>query len=797
MHRHLPLLPATVLPGRTTRVTALLVGLAFSLSTVVAQPAPAEPPAEQDKRAQATDQAPPAPNPVEELASIIAKYAAAKPLSPGPHDGMVAALAARLLTNSHYLRRELDAEMSERFFKRYFDLLDPVHIHFLQTDLKEFAPYRKSMADMVLRLGDTSPANEIFARFVQRIDQRVALVADLLRTNQFEFTGNDRYTPNRKEADWPGDLEEARSLWRQHLRYEYLQEKLNKQKPDQILKTLSSRYKRLLKSWGELDNEDVLQLHLTALAQAYDPHSDYMGKSQLENFAINMKLSLFGIGALLRMDDDYCKIESLTPGGPAARSKKLKPNDRIIAVQQKGGEPVDVVGWKLPKVVELIRGPKGTEVTLTIIPADAADPSERRTFTLVRDEIKLEDQEAKARIIDMPNGAGETTRLGVIDLPSFYATFEIGGPKNPDLVSAKDRSTPKSTTADVQQLIKKLVNENVRGMILDLRRNGGGSLEEAIKLTGLFIHEGPIVQVKDATGDIIVESDPDRGLAYDGPLVVLTSRFSASASEILAAALQDYGRALIVGDNSTHGKGTVQTIIELNRFSRFPRSYNPGALKVTIRKFYRANGESTQLRGVTPDIVLPSVANYLDVGESAQQYALAWDTIPSARFEKLQIIAPMLDELKKRTEARQAKDREFAFVREDIELYRKLQADKSVSLNEEQRLKEKEEAEARAKARKAERSAVPESAAKVYEITLKLANQPGLPPPVASTNQPPTTAEEKMDDQTPNQVADADGDEESKTPAIDVTIEEAKRILIDLIELSSGVGRRPAVTAQK
>jgi carboxyl-terminal processing protease len=319
---------------------------------------------------------------------------------------------------------------------------------------------------------------------------------------------------------------------------------------------------------------------------------------------------------------------------------------------------------------------------------------------------------------------------------------------------------------------------------LDLRRNGGGSLEEAIKLTGLFIGEGPIVQVKDADGDIVVEFDRDPSISYDGPLIVLTSRFSASASEILAAALQDYGRALIVGDKSTHGKGTVQTIYELNRFARFPRSYNPGALKVTIRKFYRANGESTQLRGVTPDIVLPSVANYLDVGESAQEYALAWDTISPAKFVKLNRIAPIVDELRRRSEERQAKDPEFAYVREDIELYRKVQAENSISLNEEKRIKEKEEAEARSKARNGERKARPRLDEKVYEITLKLAGQPGLPPAVGTTNEAPSTVEGKVEQETPSSATTGDEEgEESKAPPVDANLEEAKRILIDLIKL--------------
>jgi carboxyl-terminal processing protease len=732
-------------------------------------------------------------DPFAELITLATKYATPMPLLPGPYDGGVASLTARMLTNTHYLRRPVDAEMSERFLRRYFDLLDPLHLHFVEPDLKEFEKSRDKLAELTMHRGDTSPANEMHARLIQRMDQRVQLVTGLLRTNQFDFTGDDRYTPNRRDAPWPKDLDEARTLWRQHLRYEYLQEKLNKQKPDQILKTLSGRYKRLLKSWGELDNEDVLQIYLTALAQAYDPHSDYMGKAQLDSFAISMKLSLFGIGALLRAEDDYCKIESLVPGGPAERSKKIKPNDRIIGVQQKGGEPVDVVGWKLIKVVELIRGPKGTEVTLTIIPSDAADPSERRTITLVRDEIKLEDQEAKAKILDLPGPEGKVSRVGIIDLPSFYADMDLGGPKSPDLAGANAPGAPKSTTADVARLLKKLTSEKVGGIILDLRHNPGGSLEEAIRLTGLFIREGPIVQVKEANGDIQVHSDPDDELRYDGPLVVLTGRFSASASEILAAAIQDHGRAPVVGDSSTHGKGTVQAIYELNRFGRFPKGSTPGALKVTIRKFYRPNGESTQLRGVIPDIVLPSVANYLDVGESAQDYALPWDTIPAAPdLKKLGRVQAVADELRRRTEVRQASDKDFAYLRDDIELFRKLQVDKSVSLNETQRLKEKEETDARAKSRKTERKARPDPGAKVYEITLKNADQPGLPPPVAKTNEPPaiataaaTAAATKADETDPKTAKETDAEPEEKAPAVDVSLEEAKRILLDLIELST------------
>lgn len=732
-----------------------------------------------------------AADPVTDLITFSSKYTTVVPFVPGPYDGKVATLTAKMLQRTHYSREAMNDAMSARFLHRYLELLDPMHIHFVQADLREFERYGNTLDDLTIRQGNTSPANAIFARFLQRVEQRVEFVAGLMREEKFEFTSDDRYTPNRKDATCPTNLDEARQVWRQHLRYEYLQEKLNKQKPEQIIKTLSNRYKRLLRSWGELDSDDVLQLYLTSLANAYDPHSDYMGKAQLENFAISMKLSLFGIGALLRAEDDYCKIESLVPGGPAARSGKIKPNDRVISVQQKGEEPIDVVGWKLTKIVEMIRGPKGTEVSLVLIPGDAADPSERRSVTLIRDEIKLEDQEAKAKLIEVPaEGAASPLRLGIIDLPSFYASFDLG--------SSKGKSEPRSTTADVAKLVKKLVAEKVGGLILDLRRNGGGSLEEAIRLTGLFIREGPVVQVRDADGDVTVENDPDPGLLYDGPLVVLTSRFSASASEILAAALQDHGRAVVVGDSSTHGKGTVQTIYELNRFGPFIDSYNPGALKVTIRKFYRANGASTQLKGVTPDLVLPSVANYMEVGESAQELALPWDTIASAKFEKLNLVQPWIEELRRRSEARQSTSQDYTYVREDIDLYRKALADKSVSLNESVRLKEKEDADARVKARKEERKGRPQSTAKVYEVTLKLADQPGLPEPAGATNQPPhlagTTTPAAPSAADPDDAAgETDEDAEDRGPVIDVALEEAERILQDFVQLSAGTLQPAAI----
>lgn len=760
--------------------TLLTAGAFTDATPPAAEPAPASAPQ--------LAVSPQAPDAVSDLITFTTKYDQIVPFEPGPFDRNVARLAAQVLSSMHYSRHPLDVEYARRFYERYLNILDPQRFHFTQEDLKEFDRYAERLAELTLDRGDTSPAHEIFARFLERLEQRVVLVAGMLKDNAFEFTSDERYTPNRKDAAWPATLDEARALWRQHLRYEYLQELLNKQKSEEITEKLAKRYKRLLRTIAEFDRDDVLQFYLTALANAYDPHSDYMGKAQLENFAISMKLALFGIGALLRSDDGYCTIESLTPNGPAERSKKLKPKDRIIAVQQAEGEPVDVVDMKLNKVVEMIRGPKGTEVTLTIIPGDAADSSERRTLTLTRDEIKLEDQEAKGKLFELPNPDGSTTRLGLIDLPSFYASFDIG--------RSTEKSQPRSTTDDVARLITKLVAEGAQGLVLDLRRNGGGSLEEAIRLTGLFIKDGPIVQVRDANGDLHTESDTDPDVAYDGPLLVLVSRFSASASEILAAALQDYGRALVVGDKQTHGKGTVQTIYELNKLSRRfpPPPYNPGALKVTIRKFYRANGESTQLRGMSPDIVLPSVANEMEVGEGMHAFPLPWDTIPSAPFTRLNRIRPVLDELSRRSEARVATDPDWGYVREDITLYREAQADKSVSLNYAQRLKEREEADNRAKQRKTERAARDNGQEKIYELTLKLAAQPGLPPAVGSTNAPPN----QPAPDTASQLASLDDEEaaEDQTPATDVALKEAKRILLDLIELAGVAPRTPPVAAK-
>jgi carboxyl-terminal processing protease len=698
-----------------------------------------------------------------------------KPLTPGPDDARIAVAAARVIEHFHYSQQPIDDRVASNFFDKYLDALDPNHLIFFQSDIAEFEKWRTKLDDLTLKAGDTSPAETIFNRFLQRFTQQVEYCTNLIATEKFAFKDNDRYTPNRKDLPRPKNLTEAKQMWRDRVRLEWLTEVLNKQKPAIIQDALSRRYTRTLRMLQEFDSDDVVQVYLTSLLHVYDPHSDYMGKASFENFNISMKLSLFGIGALLTSEDGYCKIKELMDG-PAKKSGQVKPNDKIIAVAQGTNEPVDVVDMKLNKVVELIRGPKGTQVRLTIVPVDAADLSTRKVVSLVRDEIKLEDQEAKAKLIELPGEKGQAAlRLGIIDLPSFYADLE-------------NRSEGrKSTTTDVAKLLKRLKDEKVAGVILDLRRNGGGSLEEAINLTGLFIKEGPVVQVKDPDGHVTVDKDTDSSVAYDGPLVVMTSRFSASASEIVAGALQDYGRALVVGDSSTHGKGTVQTLLRLNQFLRTTNEL--GAVKITIRKFYRASGSSTQLKGVVPDVILPSVNNHAEVGEASLPNALPWDTIESAKYQPVNIVPPLLPELRKRSDARVAADKDFAYLREEIERFKKMREEKTVSMNEEERWKEKKENEARAEARKKELRARSQPNYKTYEFTLKNVSTPGLPPPVAKTN---TLAAVKTNTVikavAPGEDEDEVAADDSDIPTIDITLEEGRRILQDLMALSGKNG---------
>ncbi|HEY4188030.1 MAG TPA: carboxy terminal-processing peptidase [Polyangia bacterium] len=676
-------------------------------------------------------------------------------------------LTTGILGQSQFAHHPLDTELAGKLVDHYLDALDGSHSLFLQSDLVEFSSYRAGLAAAMLAAGDTTAARAIFARYLQRLGQQVAYDDELLRTDRFDFAGHDSYLFDRRRAPRPADLTTARELWRQQLRADYLQEKLTDKPPGEIVTTLTRRHAQQLHTMKGYRDDEILEIYLDALAHVYDPHSDYLGREQLEDLSIAMNLSLFGIGASLDSSEGYCKVHELMPGGPALRSGLLKPGDRIIAVAQAGQPPVDIVNMPLSRAVQLIRGPKGSSVVLSVVSGPEGAAGLPRTVSLVRDEIKLEDQEAKARILDVPAGNGTTLRLGVIDLPSFYAEMGL-----------RAGGTHRSATADVARLLRKLEAEKVRGVVLDVRHNGGGSLEEAISLTGLFIRKGPVVQTRDPSGAIEVGTDDDGRVLYDGPLVLLTSRFSASATEILAGALQDYGRAVVVGDTSTFGKGTVQSIVGLASVmdkAGLPHAYDPGALKVTISKFYRPSGASTQLRGVASDIILPTPTDFADVSESALKNPLPWDVVPATAYERLDRVAPYLAALRQGSSRRVKSERDFAYLAGDVEQMAKNLATKSVSLNEAERRRELTSAKARREAYERDSRTLQGDRPIVYPVTLKNVDMPGLPSAVAA---------EKGNDPSLR------GGEDTGRPVSiggDVILDESVRILADYVAaLSAG-----------
>lgn len=678
-----------------------------------------------------------------------------------PTDANITRLTADLLEHSQFSHHRLDAELAAKFLNRYLDSLDPSHSLFFQSDVQTFDLFRPFLPTMTRREGDLTPERDIFKCYVERLGQRAAYVTNLLHDEKFDFTGRETYQFDRADAPRPADLDAARQLWREALRAEYLEEKLAGKKPADIVAILSGRYTRILQTTKKLRPDEILAIYLNALSHVYDPHSDYMGSEQMDDFSMAMNLSLYGIGATLRADDGYCRVNDLIPGGPAARSGLLKPGDRIVAVGQGKGKLVDIVEMPLTDAVKLIRGPKGSSVRLSLIPASAEDESARKIVTLVRDEVKLEDERARAQIIDLPQKGAEPLRLGVINLPSFYRSSD----------DAPGHAAPSSATADVAKLVRKLETEGVHGIVLDLRRNGGGSLREAITLTGLFVGEGPVVQTRELDGHTDVDQDIGASKLYDGPLIVLTSRFSASASEILAGALQDYGRAIIVGDKTTFGKGTVQTVIPLGAVmdeNHISHSIDPGALKVTIQKFYRPSGASTQLRGVEADIVLPSLSGVADVGEAKLKDPLPWDSIGSSDFTRDDRVTPYLRELRLRSAARVADDKDFAYLRDDIADLKKTLAEKSDDLNEGDRRHEQAAVKSKEQSRKDERAARKEIQPTTYDITVQNASAAGLPaavaPIVAAASPTISTFEDPG---------------ESKTPVADPDLREAERILAD------------------
>jgi carboxyl-terminal processing protease len=739
--------------------------------------------------------------------AIAAPLPAAKPEQDDGRLGEIAQTVGRMLESAHYSRQRLNQEVepgvtqARKALERYLELLDYNRLFFTQADIDEFISKHGEWIHEDILGGNLQPAYAIYDRFLRSVEDRVGKINALLDKG-FTFDSERTAQINRDKEPWPANEAEADRIWSDRLEAELLQAILAEQaleesaakkraeaeadgsevEPDEDapaapkrtpVETIRKRYERLLKTLQEETREDQANTFLSALAQSYDPHSEYMSQRALDNFNIQMGLSLVGIGAVLRSEDGYAKIVELVPGGPADRGGQLKENDRIVAVAQGDAEFEDVVDMKLDKVVERIRGKKGTTVRLQVMPAASLDPSKLTVISIVRDEVQLKDQQAKAQVIDTLDSDGADTRIGWITLPSFYANMNQRG------------QPARSTTKDVAALLKRLKKEGIEGLVIDLRRDSGGSLEEAIRMTGLFIPKGPVVQAKDTDGNITPMNDSDPGVMWDGPLIVLMNRLSASASEIFAAALQDYGRAVVVGDEQSFGKGTVQTLIDVQRFMPlFAQTRDAGAVKLTIQKFYRVKGGSTQLRGVASDIVLPSLTDHEDVGEGSLKNPLGYDEVPARRFTPSGNIGALVPRLRSASEARVAASPEFDYVQEDRERLRLRIEENEVSLNKSERLAEIEEDKARREARIAERKkrGAPELFA--MEVTLDTVDAPELQK--VSLDKPPKSsygdAAEEEDPSAP--------DEEE--PFVDPVRDETLLIMQDYIRL---VGPEP-VTAR-
>lgn len=609
------------------------------------------------------------------FSAVFAKQATAptsrSDLQPTRIQAKTARNVVDLLDELHYEHRKLDDALSGQIFDRYLKDLDGQRLYFLASDIQSFEPWRPSF-DNALKRSDVKGAFLIFNRYQQRAVERLNFVITEIDKGigRMDFNSADEMEIDREKSPWATTRAELDDLWRKRLKAAALSLRLAGKTDAEIQKTLGKRYRSQLNNLMRTKSDDAFQVFMNSFSETYDPHTEYFSPRTQENFNINMSLSLEGIGAVLQSEDEYTKVVRLVPAGPADKTKQLKTGDRIVAVAQGNQEFVDVVGWRIDEVVDLIRGPKGTTVRLQVIPAGAVDETQTRTVSIVRNTVKLEDQAAQKKVLTIRRG-DEELRIGVIKLPTFYADFQAMQAGDPNY---------RSTTRDVKKLINELKAEKINGLVLDLRNNGGGSLSEANSLIGLFISTGPTVQVKSAGGRIELMGDPDPSVTYSGPLVVMVNRLSASAAEIVAGAIQDYGRGLVVG-GTTFGKGTVQSLRDLDH----------GQLKLTEAKFYRISGASTQHRGVVPDVMFPNVFDEADVGESALPNAMPWDTIPSARYFQYQDFSKQLGAIRQASQARQAADPDFRYLNENIALARELKKQKTLSLKEAVRKTEKQQ----------------------------------------------------------------------------------------------------------
>jgi len=701
----------------------------------------------------------------------------------------------KLLELYHYNRANVRSSDYAEVIPDYMASLDGQHMFFLGSDKSAFtAKYNgPTVYSQVAYQGDIDAAYEIYGVYADRVQARINWIFAELK-KPMDFNGNETFAPDRTKADWPATAADSDNLWRLRLKFEVIGELLSaKAKPadnpnakakdaaaiptlpaalvDPVAKakeTVRKRYERMLKNMGDIEGGDLAEMYLTDIAALYDPHSNYWSAENYEEFGIQMKLQLVGIGAVLQLKDDYCTIEELVPGGPAELSHQLKPGDKIIAVSQDNKESVDIIGMKLRKVVDMIRGEKGSRVHLTVEPYGANDASARKQIVITRDVVKLNSARAHAALFQVPGADGKPVPIGVITLTEFYGPAE-------DPKAAAEKS---SASQDVAALIAQLKTAGVKGMVLDLRHNGGGFLEEAIGVAGLFIPQGPVVQVFDSAGDKQVRNSENAKVAYDGQLAVLTDRFSASASEIVAGALQNYGRAIVIGDSSTHGKGTVQSVIEMKPQLAMTAD-KTGAAKITVQKFYLPNGSSTQLKGVVADIALPSIDDVLPIGESSMPHALIWDRKPIAPSFTGQALDPrVLGSLREKSLARQAKLPEFAYLKRDVDWFKSRQEQKLILLNLDERRKQKAADDAFIKQTKAERDELAKSDYPHAEFWVAPKPPPRIRAPKTDDGSVANPDDEEED-------AALSADEDEPYPKMDVYLRETLRIVEDAIDLGS------------
>lgn len=597
--------------------------------------------------------------------------AEARPSAPTVTERQIAKTVMFYLERQHLSRHAVDDEMSARCLDSLLKSLDPLKLFFMQSDVEEFSAQKNNLDDM-LKKGDITAAYQIFDRFLQRVDERIVVALQQVDAPH-DFTTDEEMIRDRDAAKYATTLDEANEKWRMRVKYDLLREIVDKVEENEAKDKLRRRYGSIRKRWEGTNRDELLEIYLTSMTSSFDPHSSYMSPSTLENFEIMMRLKLDGIGASLRSEDGFTTVHEIIAGGAADQDGRLKEKDQILGVGNgPSGEIVDIVDMNLNDVVKMIRGERGTVVRLEVKPFN--NPTTREVYAITRQEIKLTESEARSVVVDWgtkPNG--QPYRVGIISLPSFYMDMEARRSGDPNF---------KSATRDMRNLIQKFNQEQVDAVMVDLRFNGGGSLAEAVEMTGLFIDKGPVVQVKGPDGRSEPLGDPHAGIVWSGPLVVLTNRFSASASEIFAGAIQDYGRGIVIGDDSTHGKGTVQQLFDLTQLMFRTEGRNLGALKLTIQQFYRPDGDSTQNLGVVSDVVIPSITSHLDKGEAGLDFAMAFDRVSKLPHDRYEMVdSNLVKELWNRSADRIKNSDDFRSDIDRITAFKEQNDRKTVTLN--------------------------------------------------------------------------------------------------------------------